>query len=54
MALEEYRAKRDFRKTPEPSAQPGRPHRRPIFVVQEHYASRLHYDFGPCASTTTR
>jgi bifunctional non-homologous end joining protein LigD len=45
MALEEYDAKRDFHKTPEPPARPARPHRRPIFVVQEHHASRLHYDF---------
>jgi bifunctional non-homologous end joining protein LigD len=45
MSLEEYETKRDFRKTPEPSAQPGRSHRKPIFVVQEHHATRLHYDF---------
>ena len=45
MALEEYDAKRDFRKTAEPPPRPGKPHRRPIFVIQEHHASRLHYDF---------
>jgi len=44
MALEEYKAKRDFRQTREPVAKPGKAHRRPIFVVQEHHARRLHYD----------
>jgi bifunctional non-homologous end joining protein LigD len=44
MALDEYRAKRDFRKTAEPPARRGKGHRRPIFVVQEHHASHLHYD----------
>ncbi len=45
MTLTEYRAKRDFRNTPEPRPAPGRPRRQPIFVVQEHHARRLHYDF---------
>jgi bifunctional non-homologous end joining protein LigD len=45
MDLVEYEAKRDFRKTPGPEAARGRAHRRPIFVVQEHHARRLHYDF---------
>src|SRR5881227_2727302 len=48
MTLEKYRAKRNFRKTPEPAA-PARPaakkRRGPIFVIQEHHATRLHYDF---------
>ena len=49
MPLEEYRRKRDFAKTPEPS--PGTPGdvQAPIragrFVVQRHRATRLHYDF---------
>jgi len=45
-SLAEYDAKRDFGRTPEPGPEkPARRHRQPIFVVQEHHASRLHYDF---------
>lgn len=46
-SLATYRSKRDFRKSPEPSSG-GRSRwkkRNPIFVIQEHDASRLHYDF---------
>ncbi len=43
--LEDYQAKRDFRRTPEPSGTGRGPAATPIFVVQKHDASRLHYDF---------
>jgi bifunctional non-homologous end joining protein LigD len=48
MALEEYRRKRDFRKTPEPSGRALSPEKAaaPLsFVIQQHKARRLHYDF---------
>jgi len=45
-ALEAYRAKRDFVKTPEPSGVPRRSRQggRRRFVIQKHAASHLHYD----------
>jgi bifunctional non-homologous end joining protein LigD len=45
MPLEEYRRKRKFTATPEPSGRVQRGTRRSIFVVQKHAATRLHYDF---------
>src|ERR671923_881593 len=42
--LREYRRKRDFGRTPEPSKR-GRRRRAPLFVIQKHDASSLHYDF---------
>ena len=47
MALEEYKRKRDFKKTPEPEGTvatraKGEPR---FFCVQKHLASHLHYDF---------
>jgi bifunctional non-homologous end joining protein LigD len=52
MSLRTYRAKRDFRSTPEPDGTPGSGSKRPPrstgpggrFVVQRHRARRLHYD----------
>lgn len=46
--LEHYKEKRDFRKTSEPSkgeASFDWADERPIFVIQRHDASNLHYDF---------
>jgi len=47
MALREYLAKRHPGKTPEPFPEEPRPpgEGEPIFVVQEHHASHLHWDF---------
>ncbi len=48
MALEKYKAKRDFSKSPEPAG--DKAHRSPtgrasrFFCVQKHLASHLHYD----------
>ena len=46
MALEEYKRKRDFSKTPEPPPKVAKKNaREPFFCVQKHLASHLHYDF---------
>jgi DNA ligase D-like protein (predicted 3'-phosphoesterase) len=42
--LAEYRSRRDFRRTPEPTGGGRRQNGRPRFVVQQHDATRLHYD----------
>ncbi len=43
--LAEYRRKRRFAVTPEPSGRVARRRGRLAFVVQKHRASQLHYDF---------
>jgi len=44
LPLEEYRRKRDPKRTPEPFGG-GKRGTQPIFVIQRHDARRLHYDF---------
>jgi bifunctional non-homologous end joining protein LigD len=44
VSLSEYKRKRDSRGTPEPFGG-GKRGKKPIFVVQRHDATRLHYDF---------
>jgi DNA ligase D-like protein (predicted 3'-phosphoesterase) len=41
----EYEKKRDFTKTPEPKGARRASSAAPIFVIQKHDASTLHYDF---------
>lgn len=46
MGLSKYFKKRDFAKTPEPKGKEGRTSGKKLaFVVQEHHATALHYDF---------
>ncbi len=45
MALEEYKRKRNFNKTPEPEPKVAPPREERFFCVQKHLASHLHYDF---------
>jgi len=45
MALETYRSRRDLRRSGEPDGPSGPTGREPIFVIQKHDASQLHYDF---------
>lgn len=41
----EYEEKRDFKKTPEPAGGQWKPSQEPIFAIQKHDATNLHYDF---------
>ena len=43
--LKKYRKMRDFGDTPEPSGGTPKKKKGPIFVIQKHHASHLHYDF---------
>lgn len=43
--LKQYKAKRDFSASPEPAAGGSANAHTPAFVVQKHWARRLHYDF---------
>ncbi len=43
--LQEYKKKRDFSKTPEPSGKTKRKKKQNIFVVQQHQARTDHFDF---------
>src|SRR5207237_1125117 len=45
MALEDYKRKRNFQKTPEPEGKVAPKHEERFFCVQKHLASHLHYDF---------
>ena len=43
--LKKYKEIRDFGATPEPAGGKPKGGKRPIFVIQKHHASHLHYDF---------
>lgn len=45
MSLTEYKKKRNFEDTPEPGPTSKREDKKPVFVVQKHNASHLHFDF---------
>ncbi len=44
MGLSQYKSKRDFKQSPEPSGKKSRRGKKLKFVIQRHDASRLHYD----------
>src|SRR5689334_18537714 len=43
--LKKYRSMRDFAATPEPSGGKPKKAKLPIFVIQKHHATAMHYDF---------
>ncbi|MEJ2350645.1 MAG: DNA polymerase ligase N-terminal domain-containing protein [Anaerolineales bacterium] len=43
--LKKYQEKRDFRRTSEPAGGRKKSSGKPIFVIQKHDATNLHYDF---------
>src|SRR5205085_2303568 len=43
--LKKYRSMRHFGATPEPSGGKPKKAKLPVFVIQKHHASHLHYDF---------
>ena len=43
--LQAYKSKRDLKKSPEPKAKKKSSKKKNIFVIQQHHASRMHYDF---------
>jgi DNA ligase D-like protein (predicted 3'-phosphoesterase) len=43
--LKNYKDKRNFSKTPEPQNSYRKSSRKPIFVIQQHAASHMHFDF---------
>jgi bifunctional non-homologous end joining protein LigD len=43
--LKKYRSMRDFGATPEPAGGKPKKAKLPVFVIQKHHASHLHYDF---------
>lgn len=45
MSIKKYNQKRDFKQTSEPKGKKEKSHKKLIFVIQKHDASRLHFDF---------
>ncbi len=45
MTLEQYKKKRDFKKTPEPRNNQPIDKNKQLYIIQKHDASHLHYDF---------